>query len=654
MGLIRMAVVVGVVALVWGASLQELSLGGWTVPPLTLCHLLGVAALVYIACGGHYTLWLVYMTLPRDLRAGIRYLKVLMKLKTASYFNMSIPKLFMENVRKNPNKVALIFEDQEWTFTQIDEYSNRVANLMVSEGYKHGDTVALFMMNQPEYICTWLGCAKVGVVAALINFNLQQTPLVHSIQVADSKAIICGVELQNALKDVRDQLSVPVYVSGCRNTAPEVSDAKNLDHLLSASSPTPPLEIDSVSTNDKLVYIYTSGTTGLPKAAIIKHSRYLFFCAAAYHMATLREEDIIYNPLPLYHTAGGMVGMGQVLVFNCTAVIRRKFSASQFWIEAKKHNCTVGQYVGELCRYLLNTPPKPEDTQHKVRVMFGNGVRPQIWKQFTSRFKMPVIAEFYGSTEGIANIMNMDGKPGACGFVSVIVRHALPVYLVKVDQETGEPLRNKNGLCIMCKPGEPGEFVGMIRKNDPMRDFHGYADKKATQKKVIQDVWKKGDAAFKSGDILVMDELGYMYFKDRTGDTFRWRGENVSSTEVEGVVSKMAGNKDAVVYGVEVPGAEGKAGMAAIVDPEGSLDLTDFLKGMKKNLPPYACPLFVRILKEIDVTGTFKLKKLTLQKEGFDINLVKDELYFLDGKLGKYVKLTPELFTKISDAKAGL
>lgn len=206
----------------------------------------------------------------------------------------------------------------------------------------------------------------------------------------------------------------------------------------------------------------------------------------------------------------------------------------------------------------------------------------------------------------------------------------------------------------MCKPGEAGEFVGMIKKNDAMRDFHGYADKKASQKKVIQDVWRKGDAAFKSGDILVMDEFGYLYFKDRTGDTFRWRGENVSSTEVEGVVSKVAGNKDAVVFGVEVPGAEGKAGMAAIVDPECSLDLTEFLNGLKKNLPPYAYPLFLRILKEIDVTGTFKLKKLALQKEGFDRGLIKDELYFLNSKLGKYVELTPELFTQISNAKVGL
>lgn len=639
---LRAALVVGVVSLLWATT------------TLTLGQLVGVTLLLYIVTGGYYTVWLAYNTLPRDLRAGVRYLRVLAKVKWATYSNSNIPRMFMENVRKNPNKVALIFEDQKWTFAQIDEYSNRVANLMVSDGYKHGDTVALFMMNQPEYVCTWLGCAKVGVVTALINFNLRHAPLIHCVQVAESKAIICGRELQDALKEAKDELKLPVYVSGCGNTAPEVKDAKNMDQLLSTSDPTPPLELDKVGSFDKMLYIFTSGTTGLPKAAIIKHARYLFFCTGAHHMAALTEEDIIYNPLPLYHSAGGMVGMGQVLVFNCTAVIRRKFSASQFWIEAGKHNCTVGQYVGELCRYLLNTPPKPEDTQHKVKVMFGNGVRAQIWEQFTSRFNMPTIAEFYGATEGIANIMNMDGKPGACGFVPVILRHVIPVYLIKVDEETGEPVRDKNGFCIMCEPGEPGEFVGMIKRNDPLRDFHGYADRKATQKKIVQDVWKKGDAAFKSGDILVMDEFGYLYFKDRTGDTFRWRGENVSSTEVEGVVSKVAGNKDAVVYGVEVPGAEGKAGMAAIVDPDDSTNLTELLVELKKNLPTYACPLFLRILKTIDATGTFKLKKLALQKEGFDRNLIKDALYFLDGKQNKYVELTPELFARISDGKAGL
>lgn len=650
----RTAAVLGLISALWAAGKQGLTLGGFLLPELSCLHLASLALGIYIATGGCYTLWLAYMTLPRDIIAGVRFLKVLAKLKWASYCNTNVPKLFMENVRRNPNKVALIFEGLEWTFSQIDEYSNRVGNFMVEQGYKHGDTVALFMQNRPEYVCTWLGCAKVGVVPALINFNLCQGPLIHTIQVASSKAIICGEELQEAVDEVKEELDLPVYVSGCGSVMPMLKGAKNLDHLLSSSNPTPPPQIDSISTKDRLIYIYTSGTTGLPKAAVIKHARYMFFCTAVHYMAGLQDDEVIYNPLPLYHSAGGMVGMGQVLLFNNTAVIRRKFSASQYWVEAKKYGCTVGQYVGEICRYLLNTTEKPEDTQHKVRLMFGNGVRPQIWQQFTSRFSIPCIAEFYGATEGIANIINYEGKPGACGFVSMLFRNVLPVYLIKIDEETGEPLRDKNGLCILCKPGEQGEFVGLIVRNDPVRDFHGYADKKATQKKIVQDVLKKGDLAFKSGDILIMDELGYLYFKDRTGDTFRWRGENISSTEVEGIVSKLAGHKDAVVYGVKVPGVEGRAGMAAIVDQKGELNMKEFAEGLKRSLPSYACPLFLRILKEIDVTGTFKLKKTVLQKEGFNPSTIKGKLYYFDGKCGEYVDLTPELYNKIASEQAGL
>ncbi|KAB7496745.1 Long-chain fatty acid transport protein 1 [Armadillidium nasatum] len=268
--------------------------------------------------------------------------------------------------------------------------------------------------------------------------------------------------------------------------------------------------------------------------------------------------------------------------------------------------------------------------------MFGNGVRPQIWNEFTERFNMPRIAEFYGATEGIANIMNIEGKPGACGFLSVLFPMFYPARLIRVDPETGEAIRDSRGLCIVCKPGEPGEFVGKIR-DTPLGDFHGYADKKASEKKVIHDVFQKGDSAFASGDILEMDEFGYVYFKDRMGDTFRWRGENVSTTEVEGVVSMVAKHKDAVVYGVEVPNTEGRAGMAAIVDPEKEVDMDK----LSKELPTY-------------LARTFKLKKVALLKEGFNPQEIKDQIYFLDAKKKAYVPLTEELYKKIMDGKAGL
>ncbi|KAK7082496.1 hypothetical protein SK128_013204 [Halocaridina rubra] len=652
----KAAIIVGIISALWIGGRQGIVIAGLTIPYLSTLQLMLVAFALWVVTGGHYWLWIAYKTLPRDLKAGARFFKVRSKLLIAQLRDLSVPKLFMENVRKNPNKVALIFEGREWTFAQIDEYSNRVGNFLVEQGLKHGDCVSLFMRNRPEYVCIWLGCAKVGVIPALINFNLRHVSLTHSIKVADSKAVICGVELQDAIAEVQNDLDIQIYVSGSGNNAPNLKGAKNLDPLLSASNPTPPPQLDTVKYNDKLIYIYTSGTTGLPKAAIIKHAKFMFFVFGVHHMLGLTEDEIIYNPLPLYHSAGGMIGMGQVLLFNNTAVIREKFSASKFWVEAKKYNCTVGQYVGELCRYLLNTPSVPEETQHKVKVMFGNGVRAQNWEHFTSRFKMPFIAEFYGATEGIANIVNMEGKPGCCGFLPVILPHVMPCYLIKVDEETGEPLRDAKGMCIRCKPGsgESGEFVGVISRRDPVRDFQGYADKKATDKKIVRDVIRKGDMAFRSGDILIQDEFGYLYFLDRTGDTFRWRGENVSSTEVEGVVSLAADNKDAVVYGVEVPGAEGRAGMAAIVDPENKMNMEEVVKGIKKHLPVYARPLFVRVIKEIDVTGTFKLKKLALQKEGFNPNVIKDKMYYLNNKLGKYVDLSPELYSKIEGGEMGL
>jgi solute carrier family 27 fatty acid transporter 1/4 len=286
--------------------------------------------------------------------------------------------------------------------------------------------------------------------------------------------------------------------------------------------------------------------------------------------------------------------------------------------------------------------------------MFGNGLRPQIWEPFQKRFNVERICEFYGSTEGNANIINMEGKVGAVGFKSLILPSVLPVILIKVDEETGEPIRDKDGLCIECEPGEPGEFVGRIQKNHPLRDFDGYADESATKKKILRDVFKKGDLCFRSGDVLVMDEFGYFYFRDRTGDTFRWRGENVSTSEVEGVLSHILDHKDCVVYGVEVPGCEGRAGMAAIHDPDDDVDLDALAKGMKKALAAFARPVFVRKVRQLDTTGTYKLKKLDLQHEAFDMERVQDPLYFLDPSTGTYVPLDETLYDQILTGKTRL
>ena len=314
-----------------------------------------------------------------------------------------------------------------------------------------------------------------------------------------------------------------------------------------------------------------------------------------------------------------------------------------------RYKVTVAQYIGEMCRYLINSPASPQDTQHHVRLMFGNGLRADIWRDFVQRFNIPNISEFYGSTEGNSNIINYDNTVGAVGFVPVLFSSIMPLGLIRVDEE-GIPVRDpRTGLCIRCPVGEPGEFVGVIQTNHPVREFSGYSDSASTNKKILSNVWKQGDICFRSGDILVCDKFGYYYFKDRKGDTFRWKGENVSTAEVESVVSRLTGHCDVVVYGVRVPGCEGRVGMAAIASCE-ELDLEDLAQGIVKKLPNYARPFFVRLSSQLDMTGTFKLKKRDLQAQGFGPD-IEDDLYFLDVKEMKYVPLTSELRDKITSGE---
>lgn len=301
-----------------------------------------------------------------------------------------------------------------------------------------------------------------------------------------------------------------------------------------------------------------------------------------------------------------------------------------------------------MCRYCLSTPEQSTDTTHNLRLVFGNGLRPQIWPQFVKRFNIPRVAEFYGATEGNANIVNIDSTVGSIGFVSRILPQVYPISIIKADPDTGEPIRDKNGLCQECKPNEPGVFIGKITAN-PSRSFLGYVDKKASEKKIVRDVFRKGDSAFLSGDILSADERGNLFFVDRTGDTFRWKGENCSTSEIEAQVSNEAGYRDCVVYGVEIVNVEGRAGMAAITDPERTLDLKALGDNLRKSLPTYARPQFIRVLEKIDMTGTCKLKKVDLQKEGFDPNLIEDKIYFLNAKIQEYEALTIEVFNKIQN-----
>uniref|UniRef100_A0A3B3QE99 Very long-chain fatty acid transport protein n=1 Tax=Paramormyrops kingsleyae TaxID=1676925 RepID=A0A3B3QE99_9TELE len=551
----------------------------------------------YLSSGGWRFVDIVVKTLGRDLRAALLLLRVKLNVRRHLRQRNTIPKIFAETLRRHPDKTALIYEatGEAWTFRQLDIYSNRVANLLLQRGFKEGDVVALFMENRPQYVGLWLGMAKIGVEAALINFNLRMDALLHCVTISNAKAVVFGSELME----------------------------------------------------DRLFYIYTSGTTGMPKAAIVVHSRYYRMAALVYYGFKMTSDDVLYDCLPLYHSAGNIVGVGQCLIHGMTVVIKRKFSASRFWDDCIKYKCTIVQYIGEICRYLLNQPVRDAERQHCVRMALGNGLRLSIWMEFMTRFSVPQIAEFYGATECNCSLGNFNNKVGACGFNSRILPGVYPIRLVKVDEDTMELVRGPDGVCIPCNPGEPGQLVGRIIQNDPLRRFDGYVNQTATNKKIAHDVFKKGDSAYLSGDVLVMDKYGHMFFKDRTGDTFRWKGENVSTTEVEGTLSRLLDMKDVVVYGVEIPRSEGKAGMAAIADPSHETDLEKFAQELERVLPAYARPVFLRFLREVDKTGTYKFQKSDMRRDGYNPQVMSDKLYFLDVTRGRYVELTTEVYRNI-------
>ncbi|KAM6431232.1 long-chain fatty acid transport protein 4 [Liasis olivaceus] len=611
----------------------------------------------YLGSGGWKFLRIFVKTIKRDATTAVCVLSTRMKLWWYMKRRWTIPKIFQRTVQRHPEKAALIFQGtgETWTFRHLDEYSNQVANFFHEQGFRSGDVVALFMESCNRYVGLWLGLAKIGVEAALLNSNVRQESLIHCVKIAHAKAMVFGGDLAEALQEVQPFLekSIRLFCSSDRQAANSLPGVEDLDSLVEKAPrqlPSPP----DKGFLDKLFYIYTSGTTGLPKAAIILHSRYFRMATLVYSGFRMRADDVVYNSLPLYHAAGNIVGVGQCLLHGMTVVIRKKFSASQFWDDCVKYNCTIVQYIGEICRYLLNQPSKEVERQHRVRMALGNGLRASIWKEFTERFGIPQIAEFYGSTECNCSVGNFDNKLGACGFNSRILPNVYPIKLVQVNEDTMELIRGPDGLCIRCKPGELGQLVGRIVQTDPLQRFDGYLNHEANSKKIARDVFTKGDSAYLSGDVLIMDELGYLYFRDRTGDTFRWKGENVSTMEVEGTLSQILNMTDVVVYGVAVPGTEGKAGMAAVVDKEHFCDLERFAADMKKALPAYARPVFLRLLKEVHKTSTFKFQKMDLRKEGYDPRVVKDKLFYLEPRECRYFPLDEEVFEKIQSGQAKL
>jgi fatty-acyl-CoA synthase len=586
------------------------------------------------------------MSLLRRLRQDLRFVRdaartysILRKVRPD--YEISIADFVEDRVAAAPHRLAILFEGRKLTNAELEAAANRVARWASAQGIGRGDVVGLLMENRPEYVITWLGLAKLGAVTALLNTNLRGNPLAHSLDVADAKHLIVGAELGDALATAQEHAKSWPTVWG---TGGPVPGARDLDAELATRSPDP---IDrevrrGLKASDKLFYIYTSGTTGLPKAANVSHLRACMMGGGAAGAQELGPEDRVYVTLPLYHSAGGVMAAGSALMSGGVMVLARKFSASRFWSDCRENEVTSFQYIGELCRYLLHTPEHPDEQHHRIRVCIGNGLRPEIWEQFQERFNIPKIIEFYGATEGNVALMNLDGKVGAIGRLPRLIRGAMGVALIRYDVAKDEHVRGPNGFCIPCKPGEVGEAIGRITA---VSRFEGYSNPEATEKKILRNVFKSGDAYFRTGDLMRLDADDYFYFVDRIGDTFRWKGENVSTNEVAEVLSVCPGVKEANVYGVSVPGQDGRAGMAALVVDE-RFDPMALAERCARELPAYARPLFLRLLPQIEITGTFKHRKVELVKEGFDPAAIADPLYFLDGERG-YVKLDPELHGRI-------
>jgi fatty-acyl-CoA synthase len=364
-----------------------------------------------------------------------------------------------------------------------------------------------------------------------------------------------------------------------------------------------------------------------------------------------RKTDRNYVCLPMYHTAGGLCATGSLLVNGGSVYIRERFSVREFWDDIVNNDCTMMQYIGELCRYLVNAPPNPNETKHKLRLACGNGLRPDIWEEFKTRFRIPLILEFYAATEGNVLMFNFEGKTGAVGRLPWFLEHRFPTALVKFDVEAGQPERNAEGFCIPCGPHEIGEAIGKIVNdaNKPGNRFEGYARREDTEKKILRHVFAPNDIWFRTGDLMRKDENGYFYFVDRIGDTFRWKGENVSTLEVAEAINQFPGIQDTNVYGVSVPGHEGRAGMAAIVCHD--CDLPALYLHLQDSLPDYARPVFVRVRKDLDMTATFKQKKVDLVQQGFDPDAIADPIYFNDPSRHAFIPLDRAVYAGIQSGQ---
>src|SRR5690554_283949 len=566
--------------------------------------------------------------------------------------DLTLGRLVERNADKYPNRPAILFDDRTVTWSEIDAWSNRIAHYLKDQGLVKGDAIAVLLDNRPELLATVVGAAKVGVACAMLNTSQKGKVLAHSINLIQPRMLVVGAELVDHAEGVRDDIQLrhtkPLQYLADANTLNTFGEAPqgytNMALEVSQRSSTRPMLTNNVTMGDTAVYLYTSGTTGLPKAAPGSHRKFIRAYGGFGMLSLAMEpEDVLYCTLPLYHGTALLVCWGSVLAGGSAIALRRKFSASAFWDDVRKYNATTFGYVGELCRYLLNQPASDQDRSHGLTKMIGNGLRPSIWTEFKERFGIDKVAELYASSEGNIGFSNFFNMDNTVGFSTA------PYKLVKYHEGTRDPIRNDKGRLEEVGKGQPGLLIGEINKKWA---FEGYTQKEATEKSILRDAFKKGDAWFNTGDVLKEIGCRHLQFVDRMGDTFRWKGENVSTTEVENIIDGSGMVQEAIVYGVEIPNTNGKAGMVTLVpqNPEASFDADRLFAYLQDNLPPYAIPVFVRVTHAIEKTGTFKYRKVDIQKLGYSLSRPHEEVYaWLPGS-SSYTQLTPEL---VADIDAG-
>jgi len=589
--------------------------------------------------------------LPGLLSLSWRVPSIVLTLKELLSFTndtqMSMGSVLEHNAEVYQNNPAILYEDVAYTHKEFNESINRYAHYFRSEGVKKGDEVIVLVDNRPELLMIIGAMSKLGAISSLINPNQRGEILLYSINLARGQYFIVGEELLDAFEEIEVGLKLVegerLYYQPEKDERPVPKNHTYLPDRLKDQPVSNPPTTKEVTLGDRFAYVFTSGTTGLPKASIQTHRRWF---AGQYWFGkivmNLKPKDVFYCPLPFCHTNALSVAWGAVTARGTALAIRRKFSASNFLSDVRKFNANSFIYIGEICRYLMNQPEKPDDADNPLVSCVGNGLRPEIWKAFKERFGIKKVFELYGAAEGtliFTNILNVDCTVGTC-----LTPHAI----VKYDIDGDEPIKDERGFMQRVEKGEAGLMLAEITDSLP---FAGYTDKKESEKKIFRDVFEKGDSWFNFGDLVLNQGFKHVQFVDRIGDTFRWKGENVSTSEVEKVLNTQAHVAESTVYGVKIPGTDGRAGMAAIIPNTSNeeVDLKNVAGILIKGLPHYAVPKFIRFKDKFETTGTHKIKKTRLREEAFDPVKVSDPLYVLLPGSEEYVPLTTALYDEILD-----